>query len=206
MRVYFFGSKNEEKISHYYLKILESLKKTGVSIVSNLKDEKAKEFTSRELEKVDPSGGLPLDKMDCLVIEGSYPNSEIGYLVAFAISRKKPILFLMEKGKALDSTLRNINKNKETARFLKVQYYTSYSIEKMIPYFLRAIENYEENAVPTIKFTLRINPVMDRYLTWKTKDSKQTKADFLRKKIMDEIIKKDSEYQRYLKRGEIKFL
>lgn len=53
--------------------------------------------------------------------------------------------------------------------------------------------------VPTIKFTLRFTPRSSRYIAWKAKQKKYSKADYLRR-IIDDQIQKDDEYQNFLRR------
>jgi predicted HicB family RNase H-like nuclease len=53
--------------------------------------------------------------------------------------------------------------------------------------------------VPTIKFTLRFTPRASRYINWKSKQKKISKADYLRK-TLDEQILADEEYQGFLRK------
>ena len=47
---------------------------------------------------------------------------------------------------------------------------------------------------PNIKFTLRVTSRMERYLDWKSKKLKKTKADFLRE-FIGEIMDKDEGFR-----------
>ena len=53
--------------------------------------------------------------------------------------------------------------------------------------------------VPTIKFTWRITPRNDRYLQWRTINTGQTKADWLRKYMVETLINEDEEYKKFLR-------
>ncbi len=47
---------------------------------------------------------------------------------------------------------------------------------------------------PSIKFTLRITPRIEKYLSWKIKNTEKTKADYLRGEI-EKIMEEDDEFQ-----------
>ena len=55
--------------------------------------------------------------------------------------------------------------------------------------------------MPSIKFTLRLTPKVDRYLNWKAKRLKKTKADLLRE-WMGHLLSDDSEYLKFLNERE----
>jgi GAF domain-containing protein len=63
---------------------------------------------------------------------------------------------------------------------------------------LRA-RNIDPDKKPTIKFTLRISKEIERYLTWKIHNTDQSKADFLRNLLTEDVIKNDHDYQDFLK-------
>jgi len=68
------------------------------------------------------------------------------------------------------------------------------------------VRRYEESIVPKsakpkpeplFRFTLRLTDDIEQYLAWKTNNSKQSKAEFLREVIKNEMIKKDEKYKKY---------
>jgi len=178
-------------------KLTEILGKSGINFISNLEPAKISDYNTSDLAKIDQRGEILLDKMDGLIIEGSYPNPEIGYLIAFGLSRNKPILFLIQKGKTLDPALRTISQDKKTAQYLKLKYYSPASLEKVVLSFLNKIEGFEGIEIPTIKFTLRLTPGIDRYLNWKSQKTGLSKADFLRDTLNNRIIKSDDDYRKF---------
>ena len=135
--------------------------------------------------------------MDALIIEGTRPLSESGYLIAIALAHHKPILYLSEKGKLISKNLLHLQKDKETAKFLSLEYYTENNLEKIVLDFLQTVEKGEGREAPTIKFTLRLTSRIERYLYWKTHNTKISKADFLRE-LIEGLIDKDDEYQRFI--------
>jgi len=194
MRVYFFSPlTSTEQLSSNYKLILETLNKSGVFVVAS-SDEHNKEFKREELEKMNETGEILLDKMDCFIIEASKPDQEIGYLLAYAISQKKPLLYLYQKGTP-DKVAHGYLTKKNTPDYIVMKSYTNLDLELIIADFIKQIEQgggIKEK--PTIKFTLRITPQMERYLQWKSKRLKKTKADFLRE-FLGEIIKKDGGFR-----------
>lgn len=59
-------------------------------------------------------------------------------------------------------------------------------------------KNIDPDKKPTIKFTLRISKEIERYLTWKIHNTDQSKADFLRNLLTEDVIQEDQDYQDFL--------
>ena len=167
--------------------------------MSNLADKNISGFSNQDLEKINQAGEVLLEKMDALIIEGSRPLPESGYLIAIALAHHKPILYLSEKGKLINKNLLHLQKDKSTAKFLQLQYYTEKNLEKIILDFLQTVEKGEGHEAPTIKFTLRINSRIERFLHWKTHNTPISKADFLRG-LIEKLIDQDEEYQKFVKK------
>ncbi len=194
MKIYFFSS----RISHDSNQaILGVLRTAGASVFSNLPGETLSvgEAESRKLEE---GGQTMLDKMDGLVLEGSEASHQAGYLVAYAIANHKPVLYLVEKGKAIEPALKDLENSRVSARFFTASHYSNASLAKMLGQFIKKVEVISGVEAPMIKFTLRITPLIDRYLHWKTHNTPLTKADFMRKVFIDEVIKKDKDYEKIL--------
>ena len=81
-----------------------------------------------------------------------------------------------------------------------LHYYSQRTVENFLVDFIDIIETGElRREVPTVKFSLRFTPRADRYLTWMSRKTRLSKADFLRKMI-DEAITGDEEYQNQLRK------
>lgn len=194
MRIYFFSGSENQVIPG---KIVEFLNKAGALVMSNLKKDDLFEFSEKDLSKFDQNGEFLLDKMDGLVIAGGAVLAETGYMVALAITHKKPILYLLEKGQEVDGHLKSLMADKEIAKILTVEFFAENNLENKILDFLYLIETGKGKELPTIKFTLRITSRIERYLHWKTHNTKLSKADFLREMI-EKQIDQDGEYQKYV--------
>lgn len=202
MRVYFAADNQaEEKLQKRFSKIIDILTNTGVLVMSNLVDKNITGFSSQDLEKMDASGESLLEKMDALIIEGTRPLAESGYMIAIALAHKKPILYLSDKTKQINQNLMHLKKDRGTAKLLKLEYYTDAILEKTILAFLQKAEKGESHQAPNIKFTLRITPRIERYLHWKTHNTKISKADFLRE-LIEKLIDDDKSYLKYTNKRE----
>ncbi|MFA6215555.1 MAG: hypothetical protein WC768_03230, partial [Patescibacteria group bacterium] len=119
MRFYFTADNGaEEKLQKRFLQIIDILNSAGVLVMSNLAANNLAGFSESDLEKIQQSGEVLIEKMDALIIEGTKPLAESGYLIAIALTHHKPILYLCEKGKLINKNLLQLQKDKNTAKFL----------------------------------------------------------------------------------------
>lgn len=137
---------------------------------------------------------LEMEKIDIVVLPASDQDPQTAYTIALALSQKKPVLCLLPKGQRLPESYALLKNNRSLAKYLHTCFYTPLNLKEGIYKFLQKIESAERKEVPSVKFTLRITPSMERYLQWKSKKSGLSKADFLRKAIKESIIEKDTEY------------
>jgi hypothetical protein len=195
MKIYFAANQfaSAKKLKQFS-EIIKLLSDAGITVMSNIEDENVTEFSEYDMEQINKSGEVLLDKMDALIIEGSEPPAESGYLIALSLAHKKQILYLTEKGSAINKTLLQLQKGKESGRYLSLASYDKKGASDVVLKFIQSIEHGEQRDIPNIKFTLRITPKIDRYLTWKAKNKKLTKADFLREQIQ-QMLDLDQLYQ-----------
>lgn len=205
MRIYFFGSKDAGTTYHaVFGRALQTLRKDSNWVLSNLSPDHYG-LTADEMAQLQGGTGLLLDRMDAIVIEGSTPDPEIGYLLAYAISQKKPTLYLFDRVSRSQSILRYLPTRKLPPT-LTVRPYKEDALESILTTYLTQLSLGETGGEePRIKFTLRLTPALDRYLSWKVKGTKISKADFLRKAIVEEIVKKDEEWRKRVEAERIKF-
>ncbi|MFA6587636.1 MAG: hypothetical protein WCT08_01065 [Patescibacteria group bacterium] len=199
MRVYFFQAPSDKpRFENIRMEILEVLDMKKVFYVTS-DGKNSLDIPAEELEALNESGGSMLDKMDALVIEGSTPDADIGYLLAYAMSLRRPTLYLYDKDISNKGVLKFLG-NRQIPGHIHVKSYSGEQVKDFVDKFITDLQGDEAEELPSIKFTLRITPQMERYLQWKAKKFKMTKADFLREKISVELIEKDEEYQKYLKK------
>ncbi len=199
MRIYFAADNlAQEKLQTRFSRIIDVLSRAGVLVMSNLANKNLTGFSGADLEKINQSGETMLSKMDGLVVEGTQPIAESGYLIAFALTHRKPILYIVEKGRTIDPNLVHLKKDKSIGHLLALEHYTESGLDELLVNFIQTIER-GGRELPKIKFTLRVTSRIERYLHWKTHNTKLTKADFLREMI-EEMIENDTEYQRYVQK------
>lgn len=184
MRIYLWGNPNAgPTLQQRYRRMVETLSEAGASVFSNFHP------------PATDDGPTPwLERIDAVVIEGSDPAPEAGHLVALALAYRKPVLYATERGKAVDRHLQRLQGNKASSAFLRLEPYTLDSLPVRLKEFLRLVERGEGIDAPTIKFTLRLTPAIERYLAYKVKGAKMTKADFLRE-LLERLIKEDQLYR-----------
>ena len=142
---------------------------------------------------------VSFDRLDGLIVLATTNNDESGYLSALAIAQKKPILYLLPVGSILPKEISLLQTNEQVKRLLLIKYYSEYNLESRLAEFVDLIERgCGDWEMPTIKFTWRISPKIERYLKWKTINTNKTKADWLLSFIIQEIIEKDQEYHNFL--------
>jgi hypothetical protein len=196
MRVYFAADNQaEEKKQKIFARIIDILSRAGVLVCSSLNDDNLAGFSSQDLEKIEQAGEVLLEKMDGLIIEGSRPLPEAGYLFALALAHRQPILYLSEKGRPINKNLQQLKADKNTGGLIRLENYNEDNLENIILAFLQSLESGAGREIPTIKFTLRITPRIERYLHWKTHNTKITKADFLRTQV-EKMIDSDEGYRK----------
>ncbi len=204
MKFYVFAPQQaSEQIRQNCQAMIKILKDASNTVVASYSNAQLTDFSKEDLEQINMTGENLLDKMDALIIEASQPDTEVGYLLAYAMSQKKATLYLYEKGTDGKNALGYLSA-KSIPPHIRMKSYSPNELQGVLMDFLGLMEAGQISEVPSIKFTLRITPQMERYLTWKSKQKKTTKADYLRLILTEELIKKDEEYQKYLKlrRGE----
>jgi len=200
MRIYFTANLDQNpKLAPRCQGIADTLTGAGVLLMSNVEKYNLAAFTSQDLEKMDQTGALMIERVDGLILEGTWPVAEAGYLVAIALAHQKPILFLVEKGTSVDKALLSLQKGKSASQFLQIVPYTEGSLQKIILDFIGGIEAGPGREIPNIKFTLRITPRIERYLQWKVQNTKLKKADYLRN-VIEELMENDERFKKFLER------
>jgi hypothetical protein len=197
MRLYFYNAETTEKtLADLGAAIHGILERTGATVVT--KQQSAQEAFPESYDAIERRGRSFLELIDAIIIEGSTTDPEIGYLLAFAIAQKKPALLLLRKHTSVKNPLTTFGQ--KVPRNIRVVFYDASNVEKRVLAFLATIGSFEYEELPTIKFTLRITPQIEEYLDWKTHNTKLTKADFLRKIILDDVIAQDATFQAKRKR------
>lgn len=198
MKLYYCA--NLEKLDDKYWKdryylIHQLLVKNGVNLISNIE----KIITRGENEA---RRSISYDQVEAVIIEGTEPSADMVYVIATALAYKKPVLYLMEKGHLIPDQLEYIRKDQNLGEnfFLKFYKPDKTNIESIILDFLELLESGDllQEKV-NVKFTLRISPRMERYVSWKAVGEKKSKARYMRDSI-NKMMQEDPQYKAYLKK------
>jgi len=141
----------------------------------------------------DDNDSLDVERIDAVIVNGNEDLSSSSYVVALAVAKKKPLLFLLQKGSEIPSIINDFKNDEKMKKLFFLDFYTPENIANKIGAFIQKAEG-DTKEVPSIKFTLRITPSMERYLQWKSNETGVSKADFLRAEITN-IVQKDQDFQ-----------
>jgi hypothetical protein len=195
MRVYFYApSTSQQSLTSAYEAITDVCQRADAVLSTNAQPNLPPETLSQHQQSAAPL----LDAMQAMVVEGSTPDPQAGYLLAYAIAEKRPLLYLYARGEVAPEVLRYLNL-KDIPKHVVVTTYTPANLERTVEEFLKRFGKVKIREVPRIKFTLRLTPTIDEYLDFKTRNTKKTKADYLRDKL-DKLLEDDDEFQQYLRK------
>ena len=180
MTIYFYSNQKDQTGKT----ILAYLRKTGATVISNL-------------SAISQEQDLSLEEVDAVVVQGDDLGTEASYFVALALSQNKHVLFLLSKKSAINSTLKALQKNKNFSDRVHIMIFNQADLQQKVLDFLQVLDQDSGRDIVSLKYTLRISPKISDYLSWKTKDAGQRKADWLRQMIK-ETMNKDQKYQQFL--------
>ncbi len=144
-----------------------------------------------------PGLGL-LEKANGIIVEITEPGEQVNYILAQAVLQQKPTLCLYQKNKEPRHLLIYL-KRRGVPRSLQVKAYTKDTLSNIVVRFLQDLGLTKELAEkPNIKFTLRITENIQRYLDWKSRQSRKNKADYLRE-LVEKEMNSDKNFQDNLK-------
>lgn len=140
-----------------------------------------------------------LDHVGAFVVEGSTPSPEVGYFLAQGLAQKKPTLYLYHRGSGGDQLV-GFLRRKPDPYTLIVRPYRDTDLGKEVHEFLEYLAGGAVREAPSLKFTLRITPSLEKYLEYRARVAQQSKADFLREHL-EQLMKDDAAYLRSLRRS-----
>lgn len=134
-----------------------------------------------------------LERVDGIILEITEPTPDIQFVLAQAIILQKPTLCLYEKNREPREMLTHLAK-KTVPKFIKPKAYTTNSLESAVGVFLATLTPRSGiHETPSIKFTLRLTPSLEKYLEWLAKERDANKAEYIRKLIAREL-EQDEKY------------
>lgn len=177
IRVYFYKSaENIKKPSALFKRFVQVIENLGFKVLIDTEKKKAN-----------------LDKADVFIVEVSDPGPQVGYVVAYAVSRRKPV-FCLYLPKIKPEELAYLSQG-ISEKLIKIQKYTPEILHVILEGYLRQKQNKE---ISTTKFTLRVPASFVEFLSWKKKQSGRSKASIIRDEFVDRVIERDKDFQKYL--------
>ncbi len=123
-----------------------------------------------------------LSQSDLVVAEVSYPSVSVGYEVALAINKNKPVLALYEKDHAPVALL-----GEDSDKFVAAAY-DKYSLADDIKYLIDEVSGQMDT-----RFNFFISPRHQNYLDWIAKEKRIPRSVFLRQ-LIEEHMHDSDEY------------
>ena len=164
MHIYFYTTNSSIEYP-LNIAVMSSLQKMGAAMYSNI------EGLSNALE-------LPKD-LDGVVALAGNVEKDLSYVVALGVARSKPLLLLFPKGMTVPEDIAKLCESSEVKKLITIEYVTARTMPKKIQHFVERQVIAADSFV--IKFTLRLNNKLDRFLDRKSKTLHMSKADFVRK-------------------------
>lgn len=175
-----------------YKKIIKLLRDQGFTVLKNstlLRLEGKFSLSPSQIVKLENE---LLAKSDVVVIDATLTSFGVGYAFNESVRQRKPVLALYLKDSHKPKTRDTIIGSESSL----------VSVENYLPNELeRKIKNYFSNKKIGLlsKFNFIISPEVADYLDWGVYSTNKSKSEFLRDKLVTEVISKDFEYHNHLK-------
>jgi hypothetical protein len=183
MNAYFTASiVGKRQYGQNYRKIIDYITSKGITVASahimDTTEDQIRMESKKEREQFQKTLEGWITSCDFMVVEASFPSISVGYEIALALHRAKPILVLYTDEPP--SLIMNSDEDK-----LVVEQYTLSSFTESIDEFL----NYMRGANDT-RFTFFITPEINAYLAKVSKKDKLPKSVYLRNLIASDMAKR----------------
>ena len=198
MRIYYYAKSERTDVMQSHQQILDILQKTNIQLASNMLPDQG--LDEDMVSSFSQSGLSLVSQFDGFILEVTDIDQQVSYFLAQAILQKKPTLCLYQKNRVPRQLLVFL-KQKHIPNIIAIKAYSKENVAKAILDFLHPIESgVEEIEIPSIRFTLRLTPQLDRYLQFAIRGKKITKADYLREMLKIKS-QNDLEYHKFLNKN-----
>lgn len=196
MHAYFYAPPtNRSDLQAAYRTIKKILQESDIFLSTNTEAQEIQ--VSAEVKQAASGSGGMIEHMDAIIIEGTLADPQVGFLLAQAMAMKKPTLFLYRRG-TVPFIFTHLS-HKELPPFVQAIAYQDVSLADRVRAMLRTMMGRKIREIPRIKFTLRITPTIEEYLGFKVRNTKISKADFLREQI-EQRMETDQEWHQQQRR------
>lgn len=185
MKAYFTASVvGKRQYLANYVKIIESLKKRGLNVVSDHIIKTTEELLSKETKEERLAFQMQLNKWinesDFVVVDTTFPSISVGYEISLAVQRNKPVLMLYSEGEA-PSLLAHFHSEQVVS-----EKFTPQTLDTIIDDFIKYVEGANDT-----RFTFFITPEIAHFLENISKKEKLPKSVYLRRLIKEDMEKKE---------------
>ncbi len=202
MKIYFAcSSKNIVDHLTNYLNLKNYIVSLGNTITTDWlgkveKNQHNKNYDSTQISvdtmQIYDEGINSINKADVLIADVSVASGSVGYQIAYTLSQRKPVLCLYSNDFGLKKAPQVILSSE--TNLLTIRSYDRKNYKSVLKNYL---DSQLKNEL--IKFNFVISKEIETYLTWISDRERRPKSQLLREKVVDKIIKSDSEYQSFLK-------
>jgi hypothetical protein len=181
MHAYFTASIVGKRTNlHHYQEIVRRITEKGISITADhiLKTDEQTIHLETKNERLDFHKKLErwITEADFMVVEATFPSISVGYEIALALRRGKPILVLYSQGEPPSL----INNNEEDK--LVCERYTSSTLKSIIDDFIKYVQGSTDT-----RFTFFISSEIALYLEKTAKKHRVPKSVYLRNLIINDM-------------------
>lgn len=191
MKVAVIGSKVQKDNMGHYRTIKTILEQRGM-LVDFSHFNKSLEDDYSDLEATHKKNQKIIKNCDFMIADLTQFSTGIGYMIANAISLKKPVLSLFNKkeGKLIPQAIKSSAMHSKLLKY--VEYREESELDQVITNYVKDIKQRLDT-----KFILIISPDIDRYLEWASGSKRMHKAQIVRT-AMEELISRDKEYKKVI--------
>ncbi len=198
MKVHFACSTS--KLSRYkenYLAISRHIKELGHVLTRDWIDEAIKFYDQGKLDiDRDDLYRKSMESIltsDDVVVEGTVSSFSVGHQITVALSKNKPVLFLVYKESGDKGYFKNSFVDGIKSPLLTVAKYSLHNLRDILEDFFT-----RNKGGVTVKFNIVLTNEIDNYLDWAGFTYKTNKSEFIRKIIQKHMLESDPRYQKYL--------
>ena len=188
MKIYFAASTSAlPKQKENYNTIISYLASSHELLDNWLLDKLSSRQTSLNSQEILLREASKIKQADLIVAEVTTPSLGVGYLIGQALANRKPILCLYDQTERRQNISDIVSGS--TSSLLILKYYQPNNIISVIKKYLK---NFKKPQLA--KFNFLISPEIKQYLDWGAAKERTTRSEFLRHKIIKDLISNDKQY------------
>lgn len=175
MKVYVVSAKKRKIKTHD--NIIDFVQKLGHEVIFELIDSQKKSKGS--------------DDFDLLIADIEQTSTALGCAIVMAANERKPVLCIYDE-KLKNKADMLMPKQEKYLRYITIKAYSAKNLQEIIRYFIE-----EKDEQMRDRFNFFVSSDISNYLNWVTFSRQQSRADFIRGLVRDQL-KQDNQYKAYL--------